>query len=146
MGRRGVARRGQTGKEEPLRSIRTYSIKYRDSPAVLLRIVGACWRRRLRLVALDYATGDTGPARLLVSVLADETDERRLLTWLGNLVDVEAIVCVDRSATRSVERRGSEHTEPLRARQMTLGRWTTGVPTSESPNGPHGDGLLEEEL
>lgn len=76
-------------------SSRTYSIKHRDSPTVLLRIVGACWRRRLRLVALDYSTGETGPARLVLSVLTDETGERRLLSWLGNLVDVEAIVCVD---------------------------------------------------
>jgi acetolactate synthase regulatory subunit len=71
---------------------RRYSIKFRYSSELLLRVVGACWRRRFHVVGVNFqipAAGEVG--YLVLSVIADDTEERRLTSLLGNLINVMAI-------------------------------------------------------
>jgi acetolactate synthase regulatory subunit len=95
VGWRGASGLGRT---KPLRQTRRYSVTCRHSPELLLRIVGACWRRRLRVVAVDYQAPRPGHGgHLWLSIVADDVEDRRLVRWLSNLIDVEEIRYLDQS-------------------------------------------------
>ena len=97
---------------------RRYSVKFRYSPELLLRVVGACWRRRLSVVAVDFqipADGQVG--HLVLSVIADDVEERRLTSWLGNLIDVEEIHYLGGPAQRTGGTGGEQSLSALARRR-----------------------------
>lgn len=66
----------------------TLTLELAPSPDALRRLVTACARRRIEIVALRYARREPGGAHAEVEFAGSEHALASARAWIGNLLDV----------------------------------------------------------
>jgi acetolactate synthase regulatory subunit len=73
-------------------SVTRLSVDVADRPGALLRVLGACQRRGVRVLALTYGPdGESGHARIELALSADERRLNLVRCRLEAQVDVRAV-------------------------------------------------------
>ena len=70
----------------------SFALEISDSPDALMRVIATLHRRRCRLTAVEFRTGDRHyPGHLLLEVEAPASHAHCVMAWLRNLADVLSI-------------------------------------------------------